>query len=190
MNEAERKVLVAVPVRFLREKPRPQQAAPSVGCKRHRDDDGLTHKSPRTKRSLSSEGLQRSPSETSLSAAISPVVAPRSLQGAVDGELYIPATDIGPLLNIRKNNIPGYISKYDSSQRQQMMVVCPRAIGGFARMQLHVLTIAGAKKLIMSSRSKQAKEVWTRICEHVTKIQNELHLHQRQQHDTHAAAVG
>ena len=28
--------------------------------------------------------------------------------------LYIPATDIGPLLNIRKNNIPSYISKYDS----------------------------------------------------------------------------
>ena len=125
---------------------------------------------------------------------MSPVAGPTA-QEAADGAraqsavLYIPATDIGPLLNIRKNNIPGYISKYDSSLRQQMMVDCPRAAGGIARVQLNVLTIAGAEKFIMTSRSKQAEKVWTWIQQHVTKIQSDLQQQQHHLPQSHSAAA-
>ena len=233
MPEVDKKQLIPVHVRILKEKHRQtgdSNTSPAlrgmVGVKREREDD-LMLTPPKAGQPYNGTSVTRSASPTSLyaepymSPAASPVLMPTQADehGSPSGfdsnssaassnssfgshpssarppspRLYIPATDIGPLLNIRKNNIPGYISKYDSSQRQQMMVDCPRAAGGVARVQLNVLTIAGAEKFIMTSRSKQAEKVWAWIHQHVSKIYKEqqallLQQHAAQQQQQHLAA--
>lgn len=99
-----------------------------------------------------------------------------STEHAPVSQLYIPATDVGPLLNIRKNSVPGYISKYNSSMLQQMIVACPRSAGGIAHLQLNVLTIKGVERLIKSSRCKQADKVWAWIQQHVAKVETSRHV--------------
>ena len=193
LPELERKALIPVHVRILKEKRRtaagseaaeaqqpPALNAPSsarVGVKRDREEEEELAELRRSPSSLSEPYLSPAGSPSLSSSPSSP--RPQSPL------LFIPATDIGPLLNIRKNNIPGYISKYDSALRQQMMVDCPRAAGGVARVQLNVLTVAGAEKFILTSRSKQADKVWDWIQQHVTKIsqgeQQQQHQQQQQQ---------
>ena len=214
MPEVDKKQLIPVHVRILKEKHRATGDSTSpalrgmVGVKRERDDD-LMLTPPKAGQPINGTNVTRSASytESYMSPAASPTLVPtqadeHSSPSGFDSNssaassnssfgsssrppsprLYIPATDIGPLLNIRKNNIPGYISKYDSSLRQQMMVDCPRAAGGVARVQLNVLTIAGAEKFIMTSRSKQAEKVWAWIHQHVSKIYKEQQTLLMQQH--------
>ena len=212
MAEADKKQLIPVHVRILKEKHRSLDSVTSpalrglVGVKREREDELML--TPPKPGQPSNAALSRGSSYTEpyMSPAASPTLLPTQADehsspsgfdsGSSAGSshssysaskppsprLYIPATDIGPLLNIRKNNIPGYISKYDSSLRQQMMVDCPRAAGGVARVQLNVLTIAGAEKFIMTSRSKQAEKVWAWIHQHVSKIYKEQQAMLLQQH--------
>ena len=222
MPEVDKKQLIPVHVRILKERHRPTADSSSpalrgmVGIKREREDD-LMLTPPSAGQPINGTGVSQSVpaaslySEPYMSPAASPTLLPAQTDehGSPSGfgsnssaassnsslgshassstrppspRLYIPATDIGPLLNIRKNNIPGYISKYDSSLRQQMMVDCPRAAGGVARVQLNVLTIAGAEKFIMTSRSKQAEKVWAWIHQHVSKIYKEQQTLLMQQH--------
>jgi len=70
---------------------------------------------------------------------------------ANDQTLYIVAKDLCLLLNVRKNNVSKFIRHLSQRNRPKMLVQCYRTDGKIPVQSLTVLTLSGAKALLLSA---------------------------------------
>ena len=77
----------------------------------------------------------------------------RVMGGPALDDLYFVAADISQLIHSRKSNIAKAVSVFTDDERARCSVVCPRSNNTQSTHILTVLTMAGVKRLLHSSRS-------------------------------------
>ena len=77
----------------------------------------------------------------------------RVMGGPALSDLYFVAADISQLIHSRKSNIAKAVSVFTDEERARCSVVCPRSNNTQSTHILTVLTMAGVRRLLHSSRS-------------------------------------
>jgi len=77
----------------------------------------------------------------------------RVMGGPALADLYFVAADISQLIHSRKSNIAKAVSVFTDDERARCSVVCPRSNNTQSTHILTVLTMAGVRRLLHSSRS-------------------------------------
>ena len=93
------------------------------------------------------------PHNAALTGADMVTVNIRVMGGPSLSELYFVAADISQLIHSRKSNIAKAVSVFTDDERARCSVVCPRSNNTQSTHILTVLTMAGVKRLLHSSRS-------------------------------------
>ena len=94
----------------------------------------------------------------------------RVMGGPALSELYFVAADISQLIHSRKSNIAKAVSVFTDDERARCSVVCPRSNNTQSTHILTVLTMAGVKRLLHSSRSTIALPLLAWLQEKVNHI--------------------
>ena len=110
----------------------------------------------------------------------------RVMGGPALSELYFVAADISQLIHSRKSNIAKAVSVFTDEERARCSVVCPRSNNTQSTHILTVLTIAGVKRLLHSSRSTIALPLLAWLQDKVDTI---VQQQQQQHHDNSGRAA-
>jgi len=88
-------------------------------------------------------------------------------------DLYFVAADISQLIHSRKSNIAKAVSVFSDAERARCSVVCPRSNQTQSTHILTVLTMAGVRRLLSSSRAAIALPFLAWLTEQVEKALGE-----------------
>jgi hypothetical protein len=93
---------------------------------------------------------------------------PLRVMGSVDSlkEIFVVATDLCQLINIRKSNTAKTVCQFTESEKVSMPIVCLSSNGNTSIRLFTCLTMTGIRRLLQSSRSALAMPLWNWISRH------------------------